>query len=139
MKTTAARPIEDCLLDLFRHLGVEQAHIAAGGPPPLKDWHSLATLYPERVASLTVISPPVVNPAAIAGLALADAGRRGRPRPACARGGRADGRSLKRLGSHFARLRMATLVGRHRRSGRGDRCRNARLSRSPFAPSGQIV
>jgi len=57
MKTTAARPIEDCVLDLFRHLGVEQAHIAAGGPPPLKDWHSLATLYPERVASLTVISP----------------------------------------------------------------------------------
>ena len=69
MKTTAARPIEDCLLDLFRHLGVEQAHIAAGGPPPLKDWHSLATLHPERVASLTVISPPVVDPAPLAGLA----------------------------------------------------------------------
>jgi SAM-dependent methyltransferase len=81
MKTTAARPIEDCLLDLFRHLGVEQAHIAAGGPPPLKDWHSLATLYPERVGSLTVISPPVVNPAALAGLAsrmLVVAGDQGR-------------------------------------------------------------
>ena len=100
MKTTAAHPIEDCLLDLFRHLGVEQAHIAAGGPPPLKDWHGLATLYPDRVAFLTVISPPVVNPAALASLA----GRRGRPGPACARRGRADGWSLKRLGSHFARL-----------------------------------
>ena len=69
MKTTAARPIEACLLDLFRHLGIERAHIAAGGPPPLKDWHSLATLHPERFASLTLISPPVLDPAPLAGLA----------------------------------------------------------------------
>jgi hypothetical protein len=34
---------------------------------------------------------------------------------------------------------MATLVGRHRRSRRGNRCSNARLSRSPSAPGGQIV
>jgi pimeloyl-ACP methyl ester carboxylesterase len=69
MKTTAARPIEACLLDLFRHLGIERTHIAAGGPPPLKDWHSLATLHPERVASLTLISPPVLDTAPLAGLA----------------------------------------------------------------------
>ena len=43
MRTVAGRPIEACLLDLFRHLGIEQADIAAGGPPPLMDWHSLAT------------------------------------------------------------------------------------------------
>ena len=30
MRTAAGRPIEACLLDLFRHLGIEQAHIAAG-------------------------------------------------------------------------------------------------------------
>ena len=69
MKTTAARPIEACLLDLFRHLGIERTHIAAGGPPPLKDWHSLATFHPERVASLTLISPPVLDTAPLAGLA----------------------------------------------------------------------
>jgi SAM-dependent methyltransferase len=66
---TAGRPIEACLLDLFRHLGIEQAHIAAGGPPPLMDWHSLATLHPERVASLTLISPPILDTAPLAGLA----------------------------------------------------------------------
>jgi hypothetical protein len=54
MRTAAARPIEACLLDLFQHFGIERAHIAAGGPPPLKDWHSLATLHPQRVASLTL-------------------------------------------------------------------------------------
>jgi hypothetical protein len=78
---TTARPIEACLLDLFQHLGIEQAHIAAGGPPPLKDWHSLATLHPERIASLTLISPPVLDPASLAGLAsrmLIVAGDQGR-------------------------------------------------------------
>jgi len=69
MKTTAARPIEACLLDLFRHLGIERTHIAAGGPPPLKDWHSLAILHPERFATLTLISPPILDTAPLAGLA----------------------------------------------------------------------
>jgi SAM-dependent methyltransferase len=69
MKSTAARPIEACLLDLFRHLGIERTHIAAGGPPPLKDWHSLAILHPELVASLTLISPPVLDTTPLAGLA----------------------------------------------------------------------
>lgn len=69
METTTTRPIEDCLLDLFRHLGIERAHIAAGGPPPIKDWHNLATLHPDRVASLTVISPPALDPAPLSDLA----------------------------------------------------------------------
>jgi SAM-dependent methyltransferase len=80
MRTAAARPIEACLLDLLQHFGIERAHIAAGGPPPLKDWHSLATLHPERVASLTLISPPMLDTAPLAGLAsriLIVAGGRG--------------------------------------------------------------
>ena len=80
MRTAAARPIEACLLDLLQHFGIERAHIAAGGPPPLKDWHSLATLHPERVASLTLISPPMLDTAPLAGLAsriLIVAGDRG--------------------------------------------------------------
>jgi SAM-dependent methyltransferase len=69
------------LLDLLQHFGIERAHIAAGGPPPLKDWHSLATLHPERVASLTLISPPNIASAPLAGLAsrmLVFAGDQGR-------------------------------------------------------------
>jgi pimeloyl-ACP methyl ester carboxylesterase len=88
MRTAAGRPIEACLLDLFRHLGVEQAHIAAGGPPPLMDWHSLATLHPERVASLTLISPPILDTAPLAGLAsriLVVAGDRGALTPGAAK------------------------------------------------------
>ena len=80
MRTAAARPIEACLLDLLQRFGIERAHIAAGGPPPLKDWHSLATLHPERVASLTLISPPMLDTAPLAGLAsriLIVAGDRG--------------------------------------------------------------
>jgi len=44
------------------------------------DWHSLATLHPERVASLTLISPPILDTAPLAGLAsriLVVAGDRG--------------------------------------------------------------
>jgi hypothetical protein len=70
MRTAAGRPIEACLLDLFRHLGIEQAHIAAGGPPPLMDWHRLATLHPERVASLT--SPPTLDTAPPCRFGIAD-------------------------------------------------------------------
>ena len=80
MRTAAARPIEACLLDLLQHFSIERAHIAAGGPPALKDWHSLATSHPERVASLTLISPPVLDTAPLADLAsrsLIVAGDRG--------------------------------------------------------------
>ena len=102
MRTAAARPIEDCLLDLFRHLGIEQAHIVAGGPPPLKDWQNLATLHPERVASLTLISPPNVDSAPLAGLAsrmLAVAGDQGQH----ARGAAELSASLSSVSAHILR------------------------------------
>ncbi len=69
MTTEAARRVEGNLLNLFQTLGIEQAHIAAGGPPVLTDWHGLATLYPERVASLTLPSPPIIDTAELRGLA----------------------------------------------------------------------
>ena len=69
MTTAAARGVELNLLDLLRHLGVERAHIAAGGPPVLTDWHGLATFHPERVASLTLPSPPILDTAELGGLA----------------------------------------------------------------------
>jgi SAM-dependent methyltransferase len=69
MTTAPAREVEANLLDLFRTLGIGQAHIAAGGPPVLTDWLGLATLHPERVASLTLPSPPILDTAELRGLA----------------------------------------------------------------------
>jgi SAM-dependent methyltransferase len=78
----AARAVEASLLDLFRHLGIERAHIAAGPPPVLTDWHGLATLHPDRVASLTLPAPPILDTSPLAGLAsrlLVVAGDQGSP------------------------------------------------------------
>jgi SAM-dependent methyltransferase len=69
MTTASARGVEENLLGLFQHLGIRQAHIAAGGPPVLTDWHGLATLHPERVASLTLPSPPILDAAELGSLA----------------------------------------------------------------------
>jgi SAM-dependent methyltransferase len=66
----AARPgVEAKLLDLFQGLGIDRAHIAAGGPPVLTDWHGLAIRHPERIASLTLPSPPLLDTTELAGLA----------------------------------------------------------------------
>jgi SAM-dependent methyltransferase len=61
--------VEANLLELFRTLGIERAHIAAGGPPVLTDWHGLATRHPERVASLILPSPPILDAAELRGVA----------------------------------------------------------------------
>jgi len=63
-----ARPVEECLVDLFRHLGIDKAHIAAGRLG-LTDWQGLATRHPDRVASLTLINPPLLDVGPIRGLA----------------------------------------------------------------------
>jgi SAM-dependent methyltransferase len=67
--TTAERLIEECLVELLGHLGIERAHIAAGGNPTLTDWHGLATRHPERIASLIVMSPPILDSSELAGVA----------------------------------------------------------------------
>jgi SAM-dependent methyltransferase len=69
MMTTPERPIEECVVELLGHLGIERAHIAAGGAPTLTDWHGLATRHPERIASLTVISPPILDSSELAAIA----------------------------------------------------------------------
>jgi pimeloyl-ACP methyl ester carboxylesterase len=56
MDTMPTRAVEDCLIELFQALGIAQAHIAAGQLVP-GDWLGLATGYPERVASLILVSP----------------------------------------------------------------------------------
>ena len=56
METTPTRAVEDCLIEMFQSLGIAQAHIAAGQLVP-GDWLGLAARYPERVASLILVSP----------------------------------------------------------------------------------
>ena len=68
MTTEAAGAVEEGLLDLFRHLGIEKAHIAAGRLG-LTDWQGLATRRPDRLASLTLINPPLLDVGPIRGLA----------------------------------------------------------------------
>ena len=50
--------LEKRLLDLFAHLGIERAHIAARGP---NDWSGLVRHHPEAVSSLTLICPSGVT------------------------------------------------------------------------------
>ena len=79
MTSAAGRPVEANLVDLFEHLGIEKAHIAAGRLG-LTDWQGLATRHPDRVASLTLINPPILDPGQLRGLAsrmLAVAGDHG--------------------------------------------------------------
>ena len=66
--TGEIRSVEQCIVELFDHLGIEQAHIAAGRLVR-GDWHGLATKHPERIASLTLISPQMLEPGDLAGLA----------------------------------------------------------------------
>jgi ubiquinone/menaquinone biosynthesis C-methylase UbiE len=68
MTHAGGRPVEAHLSDLFDHLGIERAHIAAGRLG-LTDWQGLATRHPDRVASLTLINPPILDAGQIRGLA----------------------------------------------------------------------
>jgi ubiquinone/menaquinone biosynthesis C-methylase UbiE len=69
MQTAVPRAVEDCLEDLFKHLGIERAHVAAAGQPTLTDWYGLATRYSDRIATLTVLSPPIVDTGGLEGVA----------------------------------------------------------------------
>jgi SAM-dependent methyltransferase len=64
----ATRPVEACLIDLFQHLGIGAVHIAAG-QLVRNDWHGLATRYTDRVASLTLVSPLILDTSELDGLA----------------------------------------------------------------------
>jgi SAM-dependent methyltransferase len=68
MTSAGDRPVEAHLIDLFEHLGIEKAHIAAGRLG-LTDWQGLATRHADRVASLTLINPPILDAGQIRGLA----------------------------------------------------------------------
>ncbi len=54
MTTDTESSVDRRLVQLFRHLGLEQVHIAAR---VTADWHGLATTHPETIASLTLVCP----------------------------------------------------------------------------------
>ena len=54
MVTDAESSVDRRLVQLFRHLGLEQVHIAAR---VTADWHGLAATHPETMVSLTLVCP----------------------------------------------------------------------------------
>lgn len=71
--------IEERLLQVLQHLGIQQAHFAARG---VGDWGGLAARYPNCITSLTLICPRGMDPSTLGTLAprlLVFAGDQGRP------------------------------------------------------------
>ena len=77
--TEVELPVEERLVQLLQHLGIERAHVAARGGG---DWGGLAARHPDCIASLTLICPRGMDPSALETLAprlLVLAGDQGRP------------------------------------------------------------
>lgn len=62
----AHRPVESCLAELLDHLGIARAHFAGRSS---EDVQGFAAAYPQRLASLTLLCPAVLDPRALAPLA----------------------------------------------------------------------
>jgi SAM-dependent methyltransferase len=76
---TTELSVADRLVQLLDHLGIERAHFAAR---MLADVSGLVQAHPERVATLTLVCPPRVEPSALRALGarlLIIAGDQGRP------------------------------------------------------------
>jgi pimeloyl-ACP methyl ester carboxylesterase len=68
MATTAPiqhPPVEACLAQLLDHFGIAGAHFAGRS---LADVQGFIAKYPDRVASLTLVCPTVLNPRSLAPL-----------------------------------------------------------------------
>jgi SAM-dependent methyltransferase len=63
--TTGALSVADRLAQVLRHLDIERAHFAAS---MLADITGFAQAYPERIASLTLVCPPRLDPAPLRAL-----------------------------------------------------------------------
>ena len=60
--TAADLSVADRLLQVLQHLGIERAHFAAS---MLADVTGLAQAHPERIASLTLVCPPRLDPSTL--------------------------------------------------------------------------
>ena len=79
MTTAADLSVADRLAQVLDHLGIERAHFAAS---MLADVTGFAQAHPERIASLTLVCPPRVDPSTLRPLGdrlLIIAGDQGRP------------------------------------------------------------
>ena len=79
MTTKADLSVADRLAQVLDHLRIERAHFAAS---MLADVASFAQAHPERIASLTLVCPPRLDPSALRALGarlLVIAGDQGRP------------------------------------------------------------
>ena len=79
MTTEADLSVADRLLQVLDHLGIERAHFAAS---MLADVTGFAEAHPERIASLTLLCPPRLDPSILRALGtrlLIVAGDQGRP------------------------------------------------------------
>jgi ubiquinone/menaquinone biosynthesis C-methylase UbiE len=63
--TAAACPVEACLAELLDHLGIERSHFAGRS---LADLQGFIATRPERIASLALVCPTVLNPRSLAPL-----------------------------------------------------------------------
>ena len=61
--------VETNIIELWHHLGIERAHVASGGPPAITDWLGLAARHADRIASLILPSPPLLDPTELRSLA----------------------------------------------------------------------
>ena len=101
MTSPSMQPLETALVDLFQQ-GVDRAHFAAGQLVPT-DWIGLAARDPERIASLTLVSPRVRRPELEFSWSPVDGARR-RYRPKRARLRQIDGRADAGAIARAARL-----------------------------------
>ena len=79
MTTAAELSVADRLAQVLDHLGIKRAHFAAS---MLADVGGFAQAHPERIASLTLVCPPRLDPSALRALGarlLIIAGDQGRP------------------------------------------------------------
>ena len=79
MAIEASLPVEERIIQMLRHLGIEKAHFAACMP---RDWGGFVTSYPDVVSSLTLICPIGMNLSALrpnAPRLLVISGDQGRP------------------------------------------------------------
>src|SRR5207248_5625335 len=62
---TAEAPVEVCLTQLLDHLGIRAAHFAGRSLGDLQDF---IAKHPDRIASMTLVCPTVLNPGGLAPL-----------------------------------------------------------------------
>ena len=66
MTTQIDTPVEERIVGVLRHLGIERAHFASRN---LNDWYGMASGFPDAVASLTLVCPLGFDSSVLATLA----------------------------------------------------------------------